>query len=134
MTRYAFQGQRPAAANCYSHFGEFVFHSDVACHVADAPRLTCAVEKGFREIQGHLCAFLWFGWARIILQERHHSRIMRTILMIEDDVYAKAKRIAEKSGCSLGEVISQLPQKGLAVQPYFETKNGVPVFCYSSER
>jgi hypothetical protein len=53
---------------------------------------------------------------------------MRTTLMIEDDVYAKAKQIAENSGRSLGEVISRLARKGLATEPSFDIKNGVPVF------
>ena len=48
--------------------------------------------------------------------------------MIEDDVYAMAKQIAENSGRSLGEVISQLARKGLASEPSFDIKNGVPVF------
>jgi hypothetical protein len=53
---------------------------------------------------------------------------MRTTLMLEDDVYAKAKLIAENSGRSLGKVISQLARKGLAAEPSFDLKNGVPVF------
>jgi hypothetical protein len=48
--------------------------------------------------------------------------------MIEDDVYAIAKQIAENSGRSLGEVISQLARNGLAAEPSFDSKNGVPVF------
>jgi hypothetical protein len=53
---------------------------------------------------------------------------MRTTVMLEDDVYAAAKQIAENSGCSLGAVISQLARKGLAAEPSFDLKNGVPVF------
>src|ERR1700722_14672389 len=53
---------------------------------------------------------------------------MRTTVMIEDDVYATAKQIAENSGRTLGEVISQLARKGLASEPSFDIKNGVPVF------
>jgi hypothetical protein len=48
--------------------------------------------------------------------------------MIADDVYATAKQMAENSGRSLGEVISQLARKGLASEPSFDIKNGVPVF------
>jgi hypothetical protein len=61
---------------------------------------------------------------------------MRTTLMIEDDVYAAAKQIAQSSGRSLGEVISQLARKGLASEAAFDIKNGLPVFRvgYSSER
>jgi hypothetical protein len=53
---------------------------------------------------------------------------MRTTVMIGDDVYAMAKQIAEHSGRTLGEVISQLARKGLASEPSFDMKNGVPVF------
>ena len=53
---------------------------------------------------------------------------MRTTVMIEDDVYARAKQIAENSGRTLGEVISRLARKGLASEPSFDIKNGVPVF------
>jgi hypothetical protein len=49
-------------------------------------------------------------------------------MMIEDDVYATAKQIAEHSGRTLGEVISQLARKGLASEPAFDFKAGVPVF------
>jgi hypothetical protein len=48
--------------------------------------------------------------------------------MLEDDVYATARQIAENSGRSLGTVISQLARKGLAAEPSFDLKNGVPVF------
>jgi hypothetical protein len=36
---------------------------------------------------------------------------MRTTLMIEDDIYETAKQIAQNSGRSLGEIISQLPSR-----------------------
>jgi hypothetical protein len=49
-------------------------------------------------------------------------------MMLEDDVYATAKQIAENSGCSLGKVISQLARKGLTAEPSFDIKNGIPVF------
>jgi hypothetical protein len=57
---------------------------------------------------------------------------MRTTVMIEDDVYATAKQIAENSGRTLGEVISQLARKGLASEPSFDLKNGMPVFPIGS--
>jgi hypothetical protein len=53
---------------------------------------------------------------------------MRTTVMIEDDVYATAKQIAQSSGRTLGEVISQLVRQGLAVEPSFDVKSGIPVF------
>jgi hypothetical protein len=61
---------------------------------------------------------------------------MRTTVMIEDDVYATAKQIAQSSGRTLGEVISQLVRQGLAAEPSFDIKNGIPVFriANSAER
>jgi hypothetical protein len=56
---------------------------------------------------------------------------MRTTPMIERDIYATAKQIAENSGRGLGEVISQLARKGLAAEPSFEIKNGV--LCSAGE-
>jgi hypothetical protein len=53
---------------------------------------------------------------------------MRTTLMLEDDVYATAKKIAQYSGRTLGEVVSQLVRKGLAAEPSFDVRNGIPVF------
>jgi hypothetical protein len=48
--------------------------------------------------------------------------------MIEDVVYATAKQIAQNSGRTLGEVISQLARKGLVSEPSFDMKNGISVF------
>lgn len=53
---------------------------------------------------------------------------MRTTLMLSDDVYVAAKKIAESSGRSLSEVVSQLVRKGLVSEPSFSNKNGIPVF------
>ena len=52
--------------------------------------------------------------------------------MLSDDVYVAAKRIAESSGRSLGEVVSQLVRKGLVSEPSFNTENGIPVFRVSA--
>jgi hypothetical protein len=57
-----------------------------------------------------------------------HDRSMRTTLMLSDDVYVAAKKIAESSGRSLGEVVSQLIRKGLVAEPSFNIENGIPVF------
>ena len=51
--------------------------------------------------------------------------------MIEDDIYAVAKQMAENSGRSLGEVLSGLARKGLSAEPAFDMKNGLPVFRVS---
>ena len=61
---------------------------------------------------------------------------MRTTVMIDDDVYVKVRQMAEDSGRTLGQVISQLARKGLLydlsrhgeakAEPLFETE--VPVF------
>jgi hypothetical protein len=53
---------------------------------------------------------------------------MRTTLMLSDDVYVAAKKIAASSGRSLGEVVSQLVRKGLVSEPSFNIENGIPVF------
>jgi hypothetical protein len=51
---------------------------------------------------------------------------MRTTVMIDDDVYVKVRQMAEDSGRTFGQVISQLARKGLLYEPLFETE--VPVF------
>jgi hypothetical protein len=51
---------------------------------------------------------------------------MRTTVMIDDDVYVKVRQMAEDSGRTLGQVVSQLARKGLLYEPLFEAK--VPVF------
>jgi hypothetical protein len=59
-------------------------------------------------------------------------RIMRTTLMLSDDVYVAAKKIAESSGRSMGEVVSQLVRKGLVSEPSFNIRNDIPVFRVSA--
>ena len=61
-----------------------------------------------------------------------HSDTMRTTLMLSDDVYVAAKRIAESSGRRLGEGVSQLVRKGLVSEPSFNIENGIPVFRVSA--
>jgi predicted CopG family antitoxin len=61
---------------------------------------------------------------------------MRTTVMIDDDVYVKVRQMAEDSGRTFGQVISQLARKGLLsdlsrhseakAEPLFDT--GAPVF------
>jgi hypothetical protein len=51
---------------------------------------------------------------------------MRTTVMIDDDVYVKVRQMADDSGRTFGQVISQLARKGLLYEPLFETE--VPVF------
>ena len=84
-------------------------------------------------------ARLGTGHPSTTLHYEHHGdilRIVRTTVMIEDDVYATAKQIAQSSGRTLGEVISQLVRQGLAAEPSFDIKNGIPVFriANSAER
>jgi hypothetical protein len=38
---------------------------------------------------------------------------MRTTVIVDDDVYVKVRQMAEESGRTLGQVISQLARKGL---------------------
>lgn len=62
-----------------------------------------------------------------------HSREMRTTLVIEDDVLAAARSLAEAEGKSLGEVISFLTRRGLAPQHEEALDEGFPVFAVSPE-
>jgi hypothetical protein len=51
---------------------------------------------------------------------------MRTTVMIDDDVHVKVRQIAEDSGRTFGQVISQLAREGLLSEPLCDTE--VPVF------
>ena len=51
---------------------------------------------------------------------------MRATVMIDDDVYVKVRQMADDSGHTFGQVISQLARKGLLSEQLFETE--VPVF------
>jgi hypothetical protein len=63
---------------------------------------------------------------------------MRTTVTIDDDVYLKVKQIAEDSGHTFGQVISQLARKGLGVdlsrrseakaEPRCDAESAIPVF------
>jgi predicted DNA-binding ribbon-helix-helix protein len=54
--------------------------------------------------------------------------LMRTTVTIDDDVYLKVKQIAEESGHTFGQVISQLARKGLGAEPLCETESAAPFF------
>lgn len=53
---------------------------------------------------------------------------MRTTVTIDDDVYAKVKQIAEESGRSFGQVISQLTRKSLAAERPRDAESVAPIF------
>jgi hypothetical protein len=53
---------------------------------------------------------------------------MRTTVTIDDDVYAKVKQIAENSGRTFGQVISQLARKSLIADPSCNPEAAAPVF------
>jgi predicted CopG family antitoxin len=53
---------------------------------------------------------------------------MRTTVTIDDDVYEKVKQIAEESGRTFGQVLSQLTRKGLSAERACETESVTPVF------
>jgi len=53
---------------------------------------------------------------------------MRTTVTIDDDLYVKVKQIAEESGHTFGQVISQLARKGLDAEAPCETESVAPVF------
>jgi hypothetical protein len=52
---------------------------------------------------------------------------MRTTVTIDDDVYLKVKRIAEDSGHTFGQVISQLARKSLRAGAQCDEESVVPV-------
>ena len=56
---------------------------------------------------------------------------MRTTLVIEDDVLEAARSLAEAEGKSVGQVISTLARRGLALQSQEATEEGFPVFTVS---
>ena len=53
---------------------------------------------------------------------------MRTTVTIDDDVYIKVKRIAEDSGHTFGQVISQLARKGLSAGAPCDAESVIPIF------
>jgi len=53
---------------------------------------------------------------------------MRTTITLADDVFAAAKTLAEGSGRSLGEVVSELARRGLQPHVDLPGDGGLPVF------
>ncbi len=53
---------------------------------------------------------------------------MRTTLVIDDDLIAAAKSIAEARSVSIGHVLSELARKGLTAPNPMTRRNGFPVF------
>ena len=53
---------------------------------------------------------------------------MRTTVTIDDDVYVKIKQIAEDSGHTVGQVISELVRKGLSAEAQSGAESVVPAF------
>ncbi len=54
--------------------------------------------------------------------------MMRTTITLEDDVFAAAKTLAESSGRSLGEVISELARRGLERPHDAPVRGSLPAF------
>jgi predicted CopG family antitoxin len=54
---------------------------------------------------------------------------MRTTLTLSDDVYEAVKTLAEGSGRSMGEVISELARRALQPRHDAELLDGLPVFA-----
>ena len=54
---------------------------------------------------------------------------MRTTLTLSDDVYEAVKTLAEGSGRSMGEVISELARRALRPRHDAEPTDGLPVFA-----
>ena len=53
---------------------------------------------------------------------------MRTTLDIDDDVLAAARELANRSGLSMGKVLSELARNYLTEPIDGQTRNGVPLF------
>lgn len=56
---------------------------------------------------------------------------MRTTIQLDEDIYRAAKSLAEAERTSIGEVISRLARKALALDPRIGERNGFPVFAVS---
>jgi len=54
--------------------------------------------------------------------------VMRTTLIVDDDVLKAANRIAEARGTSVDTVISDLARRGLALATSGTTRNGIRLF------
>jgi predicted DNA-binding ribbon-helix-helix protein len=52
---------------------------------------------------------------------------MRTTVTIDDDVYVRVKQIAQDSGHTFGQVISQLARRGLGGDSPCETEPVAPI-------
>jgi len=53
---------------------------------------------------------------------------MRTTIALADDVYEAARTLADASGRSLSEVVSDLARRGLNPQPAVARQGDLPVF------
>jgi hypothetical protein len=58
---------------------------------------------------------------------------MRTTITLADDVYEASKVLAEGSGKSLGEVISELARRALRPELAAATSGGLPAFSVSPD-
>ena len=60
---------------------------------------------------------------------------MRTTLSLDQDVYEAAKALAESTGRTLGQVVSDLVRTAIKAsqQPARETRGGLPVFRVSDQ-
>ena len=56
---------------------------------------------------------------------------MRTTLNIDDDVLAVARKLAARSGCSLGSAVSELARRGIRGWDSISDGDGFPVFRVS---
>jgi hypothetical protein len=53
---------------------------------------------------------------------------MRTTITLADDVYRAVKTLADTSGRTIGEVVSELTRRALQPQASDETLDALPVF------
>jgi len=53
---------------------------------------------------------------------------MRTTVTLDDDVYQAISTLSQRSGLSLGKVLSKVAREGLKPKPVKKKKNGFPTF------
>lgn len=63
-----------------------------------------------------------------IKHQLRNSRLMRTTLVLDDDVLDSARALAERRGVSIGTVVSELARKGLSAPEPGARRNGILLF------
>ncbi len=63
-----------------------------------------------------------------ITHQMLNSRLMRTTLVLDDDVLDSARALAERRGVPIGKVVSELARKGLSAPEPGARRNGILLF------